>query len=531
MRSWRETFEKVERKLLVGAIIALTLLAIAGISSVRDARQLIAVNAQLNKIHATIADEEELVARLNQAETGLFGYILTGQTNYLTPYLTATSSIPALVARVHSGIEGHPDAAADLQPLESLIDQRLGQMRQRLEAYASGGADAAVATIKSGEAKSLMDRVRSLISSLTEHEIARLHEMEEQAVRSAHNTIIVGVTFGTLSVATLATILAWLMRENVSRKGTEAELREAGRALEMRVAQRTADLASANASLQNEIAEHKRAEEALRASEQKLNEAARALADKNKDLEMLIYVASHDLRGPLLNIRGFVAELMRGCAEVQSLIARTDGASLPKEQTARLLDDMPESAGFIQAGVMKMDALLGGFLRLSRLGRAAIKVSRVDMNALMQNVVQSFAFQLREAGAEVVVDRLPRCSADSTQLAQVFSNLIDNAVKYRDPARPLRVQISAETRNGMVAFRVADNGLGIPADHRDRVFEIFHRVNPAESEGEGLGLTIARRILDRVGGRVELEAMSGGGCTFTVWVPSGEREAQGAATQ
>jgi signal transduction histidine kinase len=526
MLSWRDTLKRVDRRLLAGAGIALVLLAVSGFLSLQNARHLIATTSRVNGIHATLARENELLALLNQAEGGLFSYVIAAETNYLTPYHVATSSIPAMIEAVRGGLEGHDDVAPELQRLEQLIAVRLEQMRDRLVLMTARGPSAVADVVKRGEARVLMAEIRSSIATLNRHEVQRLSDMEVRAVNSARRTLLVDVLFGTVSVLSLAVIFAWLMRENVTRRKSEEDLRKAGHELELRVAERTADLATANACLQREIEERTRAEETTRLSEQKLAEAARALEDKNKDLEMLIYVASHDLRAPLLNIRGFASELMRSCTDVQKVVEQAAGETLVKADVMRALEDVPESANFIQAGVAKVDTLLSGFLRLSRLGRAALRIGRVDMTALLETVVQSFEFQIRSASGEIHVARLPRCMADSTQVTQVFSNLIDNAIKYRDPSRPLRVEITGALQGSMVAYRVKDNGSGIPADHLDKVFEIFHRVHPRESEGEGLGLTIARRIIDRLNGRIQVESRAGEGSVFTVFLPVAERESE-----
>lgn len=523
MLSWRDTLDRVDRKLLAGAFIALVLLAASGALSFQNARRLIANTSRVSGIHATLANENQLLARLNQAESGLFSYVITGNTNFLTTYHSATSVIPSTIQIVRAGLEGHEDVQPELARLEQLIELRLEKIVDRLKMMEAQGPGAVTEVIKGGEARVIMEQIRDAIAALGRHEVERLVEMEKRAMHSARRTLLVDVAFGTTSVLALAAILAWLMRENVSRRQTEEELRKAGHQLELRVAQRTADLAMANAYLQREIEERTRAEEAIRLSEQKVAESAQALADKNKDLEMLIYVASHDLRAPLLNIRGFVSELNRSCGELQKLVDAA-GETLSKQDVARALEDVPESAGFINAGVMKMDSLLSGFLRLSRLGRAALRIGKVDMTALLGTIVQSFEFQMRAAGGEIQFGRLPKCHADATQVTQVFSNLIDNAIKYRNPAQPLRVEITGAVEGGVVAYRVKDNGLSIPMEHLDKIFEIFHRVNPREGEGEGLGLTMARRILDRMNGRITVESTPGEGSVFTVLLPQADRE-------
>ncbi|HWA88330.1 MAG TPA: ATP-binding protein [Opitutus sp.] len=255
--------------------------------------------------------------------------------------------------------------------------------------------------------------------------------------------------------------------------------------------------------------------------EAQLERTARELAEKNKELEAIVYTVSHDLRSPLVNVQGFGKQLQRACEKIRTVITSAPDGRVPAGALKQPLDEaIPQALRFISAGVNKMEMLLAGLLRYSRLGRMALNIGPVEMNALLAAAVAAAKFQLDEAKAEVRVDPLPDCFGDTAQVSQVFANLIDNALKYRDPARPLRITIDGRVKAGQAIYGVADNGIGIALEHQPKVFEIFHRLDPDATVGEGLGLTIAQRVLERQGGRIWVESREGFGSTFFVSLPA-----------
>ena len=258
-----------------------------------------------------------------------------------------------------------------------------------------------------------------------------------------------------------------------------------------------------------------------KAAEAEMQRIAAELAEKNKELEAIVYTVSHDLRSPLVNVQGFGKQLNRACETIAAAVAAANGGTVAAEKLKQPVEvAIPQALRFINAGVIKMETLLAGLLRYSRLGHVALNFRPLNMNGLIAEIVAAMKFQLDEAGADVRIDPLPTCLADHVQTSQVFANLLDNALKYRDRTRPLRVTLTGHVTNGQAIYAVADNGIGIAPEHQPKVFEIFHRLNPDATSGEGLGLTIAQRVLERQHGRIWVEGTPGGGSTFLVSLPA-----------
>ncbi|MHC4926077.1 MAG: PAS domain S-box protein [Planctomycetota bacterium] len=261
-----------------------------------------------------------------------------------------------------------------------------------------------------------------------------------------------------------------------------------------------------------------------RVAEKAQEKLLRELSSKNEELESIVYIASHDLRSPLVNIRGFSAELEKSLQQMQELLSDAALSDGTKKQLAHLFEtDIPESLHFINNGNQKLDTLLNGLLRLSRIGAAEVTVKRTDMNKLFESVLANFHFKIHEGLAAITVEPdLPACLVDKMLISQVFINLVDNAIKYHHPDRMAEIHISAQLQGKKVIYCVADNGMGIAEDHVAKIFEIFHRLHPTgDQSGEGLGLTIVRRILDRQEGSIRIESKVDVGTRMFVELPKG----------
>lgn len=261
-----------------------------------------------------------------------------------------------------------------------------------------------------------------------------------------------------------------------------------------------------------------------RCAEQTRQLLLQQLQTRNEELQSIVFIAAHDLRSPLVNIAGFAGELEKDLARLtEALHAQPLPQPLAERVEGLLQQEIPESLGFIKTGSRKMQALLDGLSRLSRIGTLSVNSQRLEMGALVMSAVSDLNFQIANSGAQIAVDpNLPDCRGDAVLIRQVFANLVDNAVKYRHPDRPCLVRITGRTcGGGRVEYAVSDNGIGVPPEHIEKVFELFHQLCPDRSNGgQGLGLTIVRRILDRQDGSVRMESQPDVGTTVYVQLPA-----------
>jgi len=235
-------------------------------------------------------------------------------------------------------------------------------------------------------------------------------------------------------------------------------------------------------------------------------------------MEQMVYAASHDLRSPLVNIHGFTKELQETLNEMEQALNEEDPEAMKKKLTSIIQGGIPDSLIYILSSTSKMDNLLSGLLRLSRLGRIELDIQELDMNTLLSDIVSTYEFQIKDKDVKISIGQLPPCKGDKDQIDQVFSNLLGNAVKYLNPKKQGITRITGEMIDGNPVYCVEDNGIGIAPEHQGNIFEIFHSLD-LKTGGEGLGLTIVQRILDRHGGKIWLESEVGKGSKFYVSLP------------
>lgn len=279
-------------------------------------------------------------------------------------------------------------------------------------------------------------------------------------------------------------ILATAIRE---QRYAETALKIANADLENRVKERTAQLAITN----------------------------KELAQKNEEVEAFVYIVSHDLRAPLVNLQGFSRELAISCRDLESkLLNKSLPVEIESAVRAILMEDIPSSLRYITASSTKFERLINALLELSRHGRQTLRSLAIDMDELVSSTLDTLKESIRTRNIHISVTPLPAALGDRSTIDQVFANLIGNAIKYLQPERLGEIEIGGVEEGDMNHYWIRDNGVGIPTSAHGRLFQVFQRFHPKMAEGEGMGLVIVKRIVEKQGGRIWVESTENVGTTF-----------------
>jgi len=256
---------------------------------------------------------------------------------------------------------------------------------------------------------------------------------------------------------------------------------------------------------------------ARKLAEEKVNRYLAEVEVANEEVKTFAYIVSHDLRAPLVNLKGFSSEL-KEAMDILSPHLKHVLEDMGKEERENLVvvleEDIPEALGFIETSVSRVDGFINSVLKLSRLGRQELTPQPVKAAIFVETCRQSLAHQMEERRVELTVEDLPEVIADPTALEQIIGNLLTNAVNYLDPDRPGRIKIGGEKTPLGTKFWIKDNGRGISKADEEKVFAPFRRAGRQDVKGEGMGLSYVRTMVRQHGGQIWFESEPDVGTTF-----------------
>ncbi|MEM5329885.1 ATP-binding protein [Paraburkholderia sp. JHI2823] len=481
---------------------------------------------------AVLAQASRVLEPVLVESVKLRGAVAANDTTYATP------------VSLWMDVDRRIDSLVDLVSDNPSQVERAGQMRHAVQNYRQW-SDRVQDLLRSGRRADLADRFRALMAAdvldrvraqivsfqTEERRLDVMRVSAAEAARAQQQTLAMTAVIGSILLVALS---VWVftrgvrgrldtLSDNANRLAANEplapltagndEIAELDLTLHQ-ISQRLIEAERLRLGFQADLA--RRADQLAR-----INETLRQQTQEN---EMFIHGVSHDLRAPLVNLQGFSRELEHACDDLRERLASSSLGPEARDRIERTIDeDIGEALRYLQTAVLRASHIIDALLRLARVGRVEYQRQRVSVQELVQRVVDAMHGSIRARGAQVNVHPLPDVWGDPTALEQVFANLIGNALNYLDPARDGRVEIGTASAppgvESLQIFYVRDNGLGIPEVGLPRLFQAFQRMHGNVAPGEGIGLALVRRVVERHGGRVWVESTEGEGTTFYLSLP------------
>jgi signal transduction histidine kinase len=464
-------------KLIVGlASACLILLIVASLTYTTLARN--ATDREWVSHTVTILNKlDDLQFQIGSAEDNQRGFLLTPNSADFNSYQSSLAQIPATLLAIRLLTSDNLAQRANVARLEESVSARLIALREVIDVRDRDGLPAAQAFISAGFGRELMTSVRADVARMKDEE-NRLLVIRESEVnfttRRANLFIIVGEALGFCFLLMAGAIV---QQEMSKRRNGEEEIRRLNTDLERRVTERTEELAA----------------------------RSRDLERSNIELQQFAYVASHDLQEPLRTISSFTQ-------------------LLAKRYREQLDDKAREFIDFAVDGCKRMQTLINDLLAFSRVGTETKPLKPTRCDAVLDRALKNLRVAIQESRAWIERSPLPVVMADEVQLAQLFQNLIGNAIKFHGQEPP-HIQISGHRHDASWTISVRDNGIGISPEHRERIFVIFQRLHTsAQYSGTGIGLAVCKKIAERHGGTISVQPAPGGGSIFSFTMSAGEIE-------
>jgi signal transduction histidine kinase len=440
-----------------------------------------------------------LLLRVRTAESDARGYLLTEEPRFLGEYEAAAANILADIDRLVSLTGDNPRQVENIRQLRAPVLARLDEFQKAIDFARRNDTAGGSAMLRASDSSETVLRINEIANAMRTEE-QRLFALRTETADRTERLASVVTVIGSGLVILLAGISIFLVRRSTrARDAAETQLRDNNLNLEATVDERTADLREAN----NEI-------------------------------QRFAYIVSHDLRSPLVNIMGFTSELEELRTDIFKRIAQlrvaatsdpppaideADAEAALETEDRQLLEGFSEALEFIKSSIAKMDRLISAILNFTREGRREFDPVTIDMSELIGAIATTVAHQASEAQAEIRIGSLPEITSDRLALEQIFSNLIDNALKYLKPGVPGDISVRGRTKLGFAVYDISDNGRGIEAKDHQRIFDLFRRAGLQDKPGQGIGLAHVRTLVRRLGGTMSVASELDKGSTFTVTLP------------
>jgi signal transduction histidine kinase len=498
------------------ATVALLLTALGVYAAITAADSNSNLDTVLNKTGPMRIAGENLVTALVDQETGIRGYAISGDEGNLKAYTDGQAAEKQLIGVIEDQLRNFdaPEVLAAIQDFE----QKAGRWRATvaepvLAAVRSQGPEAGQALVKAASTAEF-EAVRASIERLKSSILKIRNRAADVAMRTGSTQVAIQIAAAAIIILAGAALLLLIDRlvtqpvvdlaEQVRgvAAGDYDRAITSGGSPELRTLARDVD--GMRKQIAAELTEVREARAQVEWINDQLKTQAEELVRSNRDLEQFAYVASHDLQEPLRKVASFCQLLQR-------------------RYSGQLDERADQYIGFAVDGAQRMQRLINDLLAFSRIGRLTAGFSEVDLDHVLTEAKSQLEARAGEDG-EIVWHDLPTVEGEEPLLTTLFVNLIGNALKFRRPDVPPRVEITGELKGEEWLINVRDNGIGIEREFADKVFVIFQRLHARDAyEGTGIGLAIVKKIVEYHGGRIwlDLDVDEGTSVYFTLPVLAG----------
>lgn len=468
-----------KRPWVIALLIAITFFTTNGVLTYLSAKSISQNAANISNTLNVLNLIEQVKFHLFRAESGQRGYVITEDPDYLKHY-SESSIISSSLLKILSETETPiPEQQEKFAQLFTLLNEKLKEMALSIQYVTNKQNPEAIGLVDSDKGYILTLKILDLIEEMTLAEnglLEKNRQKSNEAQASTIKTLLIVNIFG-LCLALSAFYITF--RYSARIQNLVSEIEKTNLHLEEKVEQRTTEI----------------------------KHYAEELERSNKELEDFAFVASHDLQEPLRKIRAF-------------------GDRLNKNYSANLGEQGQDYLARMHSASERMSRLIEDLLTFSRVTTRQRECTSLDLNVLMKDVVDSLDYAITEREADVSFEPLPIIEGDSSQMHQVFSNLISNSLKFTASGVKPAIHISSEfyrespETEEFVIISVADNGIGFEDQYKDRIFNLFQRLHGKdEYSGTGIGLAICRKIVENHRGKIDVQSEVGIGTVFKIFLP------------